>query len=261
MIVKTRAVVLRETKFLDQSKICSLFTREFGKIAVILKGARNPKSRLSGKFSPGSVLDIVLYKKNNREVQLVSEGNVIHSPLDAEPDLERFAVMYRIVDIAGHALDGEEKNLPLFSLLEETLAVLFGNRNRLELLFPWFLLRLVSLLGFEPSVSHCVFCGKDVAQAAENMNLRDVLFVMNPGGIAIPAAAPGHTQTGRRISLEAFLLLRNLSSASLEKLDDFEAGEAETDLLSTLLQEYCALHLEHAPCSRNLAVVAQMRSK
>ncbi|MEI6639879.1 MAG: recombination protein O N-terminal domain-containing protein, partial [Chlorobium sp.] len=81
MIVKTRSVILRETRYRDQSKICLLYTREFGKMSVIVKGARNPKNRLSSLFSPGNVVDIVLYKRDGREIQLVSDGNLVFSPM------------------------------------------------------------------------------------------------------------------------------------------------------------------------------------
>ncbi|MBM3163791.1 MAG: DNA repair protein RecO [Chlorobi bacterium] len=261
MIVKTRAVVLRETKFRDQSKICTLFTRDFGKIPVILKGARNPKSRLSGKFSPGCVLDIVLYKKNNREVQLVSESSVVCSPLASEPDMERFAAMYRIVDLVSHAIEEEEKNLPIFSLLERTLDALYSTREHFELLLAWFLLHLVSQLGFEPSVRRCVFCGEEVAPVAEAMNLRELLFVMNPGGIALPSASTGRIQGERRIPVKAFRLLNDIAATPIEQLQGIKTDETEASLLCALLQEYCALHLEHAPRERNLAVVEQMLSK
>ncbi|WP_449257724.1 DNA repair protein RecO [Chlorobium limicola] len=261
MIVKTRAVVLRETKFRDQSKICTLFTRDFGRVPVILKGARNPKSRLSGKFSPGSVLDIVLYRKTNREVQLVSDGSVVHSPLATEPNLERFAAMYRMVDLVAYAVDGEEKNLPLFSLLETALEKLYRTERRFELLLAWFLLRFVSLLGFEPSITRCVCSGEEIAPAIRAMNLQELVFVMNPGGIAIPAAATGRTQQERRIPSDAFRLLLAIADTPLQQLDSVQADEDQTAMLASMLQEYCALHLERAPRTRNLDVVTQMLSK
>jgi len=261
VIVKTRAVVLREIKYRDQSKICTLFTREFGKITVIVKGARNPKNRLSGKFGPGSVLDIVLYRKPNREVQLVSEGSLVHSPLTSEPHMERFAAMYRIVDLVSNAVDGEEKNLPLFELLEGTLEALYRTASRFELLVAWFMLRLVSILGFEPSLLRCVFSGHEVAPAVEAMRLCELLFIMNPGGIALPGAALHRTAGQRAISPDAYRLLCDIAASPLSDLDALSAGEAETAVLCSLFEEYCALHLEHAPRKRNLAVVAQMLSK
>ncbi|MBI5464877.1 MAG: recombination protein O N-terminal domain-containing protein, partial [Ignavibacteriales bacterium] len=43
MIVKTDAVVIKSMKYSDTSKIVALYTKEFGKLSVIAKGARANK--------------------------------------------------------------------------------------------------------------------------------------------------------------------------------------------------------------------------
>ena len=44
-IIKTEAVVLSKLNYGDSSSIASLFTEDFGKLSVIVKGARSPKSK------------------------------------------------------------------------------------------------------------------------------------------------------------------------------------------------------------------------
>ncbi len=176
MIVKTRAVILRETKFRDQSKICSIYTREFGKMSVIIKGARNPKNRLSGLFSAGNVVDLVLYKKSSRDIQLVSDGNLVLSPMVPAPDMERFAILYRIIDFVRHTTENDEKNLPLFTLLAGTLEQLYHPDGNFPQLYAWFLLRFVSVLGFQPSLQKCVFSGEELMPAVESIEADGALF-------------------------------------------------------------------------------------
>lgn len=261
MIAKTRAVVLREIRFRNQSKICTLLTREFGKVTIILKGARNPKNRLCGKFSPGNVVEVILYKKNGREVQLAKEGCVLHSPLSATPDMERFAAMYSIVDLVSRIVDDEEKNIPLFSLLEETLAILYGTENRFELLLAWFYLHLVSRLGFEPSIFRCVCCGRTITEAIASMNLSELFFVMDPGGIAIPAETTGEAREIRRISTDTFRLLITIAETPASGLGCIVAEESDAALLCGLLQEYCARHLEYASHTERFGVMRRTLRK
>ena len=45
-ILKTEAIVLGKMDFSDTSIITNLFTRDFGKFSLILKGGRNPKNRI-----------------------------------------------------------------------------------------------------------------------------------------------------------------------------------------------------------------------
>jgi DNA repair protein RecO (recombination protein O) len=261
VIVKTRAVILRETKYRDQSKICSLYTREFGKISVIIKGARNPKNRLSGLFSAGNVVDLVLYKKSSRDIQLVSDGNLVLSPMVPDPDMERFAILYRIIDFVRHTTENDEKNLPLFTLLAGTLEQLYRSDVNFQQLYAWFLLRFVSLLGFQPSLRTCVFSGEELLPAIKTLKLTELYFVMNPGGLALPAAACTSVTKKKLIPVRLALLLGTLATARLPAGDFFKADPVDIEIIWNLLQEYCHLHLDHARGRKNLNIVSQILLK
>jgi len=258
VIVKTRAVVLRETKYRDQSKICLLYTREFGKMSVIVKGARNPKNKLSGIFSPGNILDLVLYKRNGRDIQLVSDGNLLRSPMVPAADLERFAILYRIIELIKQTTDGNEKNVPLFTLLAGTLEQLYRMQLDFKQLYAWFLLRFVSMLGFQPSLNRCVFSGEELLPAITAMRLSEIYFVMNPGGFAIPAAAGADFGRKRLIPVRLVLLLQSLAAIRTPATLLAPTDAYDVDTLCELLQEYCALHLEHFRSVKNLAIVSQI---
>jgi DNA repair protein RecO (recombination protein O) len=258
VIVKTRAVILREVKYRDQSKICTLYTREFGKISVIIKGARNPKNRLSGLFSAGNVLDVVLYKKNNRDIQLVSDGNLVLSPMVPDPDMERFAVLYRIIDLIRTNTESDEKNLPLFTLLAGTLQQLYQSEVNFRQLYAWFLLRLVTVMGFQPSLRNCIFSGEEIAPAIREMNLTELCFVMNPGGLAIPAATGGSSAKMHRIPVRLAIQLNALASARNPSGDSIVANADDIDAICKLLQEYCSLHMEHNRSRKNITIVSQI---
>ena len=61
MIVKTEAIVLRGRKQGDTSKLATLYTRDFGKIDVIAKGAREQKSKFGGALEMFARSTVVLY--------------------------------------------------------------------------------------------------------------------------------------------------------------------------------------------------------
>jgi len=258
VIVKTRAVILRETKYRDQSKICAIYTREFGKMSVIIKGARNPKNKLSGLFNAGNVVDLVLYKKNGRTLQLVSDGNLVLSPMVPAPDLERFAILYRIINLVRQTMDGDEKSLPLFTLLAGTLEQLYRTGVNFRELYARFLLRFVSVLGFQPSLRTCVFSGEELVPTISAMKLTELYFVMNPGGLALPGATGENVARKKLIPVRVAMELIALDTAHLPVGDSINADAADIDMLCDLLQEYCSLHLEHVRPRKNLAIVSQI---
>ncbi|NTU97488.1 MAG: DNA repair protein RecO [Chlorobiaceae bacterium] len=258
MIVKTRAVVLKELKYRDQSKICSIYTRDFGKMSVMAKGARNPKNKLNGLLSAGNVVELVIYRKAGRELQLVSDANLVSSPLVPEPDLDRFAVLYRIIDIVRLSTENDERNLQLFALLTATLERLYGGCGDFLILYAWFLLRFVSLLGFQPSIRRCVFSGEEIVSAIGIGSAASLYFVMNPGGLARSHAAPGTLAKKHLLPPGTANLLCAIDSTGLSGLDNIMADPADTGFAVTLLQEYCACHLEHSGTRKNLAIVSQI---
>ena len=258
MIVKTRAVILRETKYRDQSKICSIYTRDFGKMAVIIKGARNPKNKLSGLFSAGNIVDLVLYKKSSRDIQLVSDGNLVFSPMVPAPDIERFAVLYRIIDLVRQTTENGEKSLPLFTLLAETLEQLYRTGVDFRQLYAWFLLRFVSLLGFQPSLQRCVFSGEELVPAISAMKLTELYFVMNPGGLALPGSAGDNFARKRLIPVRLAMQLNTLAATRHPAGNSINADNADIETLCDLLHEYCGVHLEHVLSRKNLSIVSQM---
>lgn len=261
MIVKTRAVVLREIRYRDQSKICSLYSRDFGKISVIVKGARNPKNKLTGLFNAGNVIDLVLYRKNNRELQLASDGNLVSSPMVPEPDLDRFAVLYRIIDLVRQTTENDEKNLPLFSLLTGTLDQLYCNKHDFDLLYTWFLLHFVSLLGFQPSLQRCVLTGEEISRAIEAGKASGLYFVMNPGGFALPWAGASSPVIKHLLPIRPATLLLTLETAGLREVGKLQAARDDVEQLWNLLQDYCSQHMEHARVRKNLAIVSQILRK
>jgi len=261
VIVKTRAVILGEIKYRDQSKICSVYTREFGRISVIIKGARNPKNKLSGLFNAGNVVDMVLYKKNSRDIQLVSDGNLILSPMVPVPDLDRFAILYRIVDLVRRTTERDEKNLPLFTLITGTLEQLYRSDINFQQLYTWFLLRFVSVLGFQPSLRFCVLSGVELMPAVKALNLTELYFVMNPGGLALPDAAGKMTEKKYLVSVRLATMLRTLASTRHPAGDSIIADPSDIDRLWNLLQEYCALHLGHARPGKNMTIISQILLK
>ena len=73
MIVKTSAIVLKRFPFGETSIIARCFTREEGKVNIIIKGAKRKKNHSSSFFQPINCLDMLYYFKPNRDIQTASK--------------------------------------------------------------------------------------------------------------------------------------------------------------------------------------------
>ena len=78
MIVKTDAIVLNSMRFGDTSKIVWVYTKEYGKVSIIAKGAVSLKNKYGGSLEPLSYISLIFYKKYNiNTLQTLKETDLI----------------------------------------------------------------------------------------------------------------------------------------------------------------------------------------
>jgi DNA repair protein RecO len=122
MIVSTDAIVLRGRKQGDTSKLATLYTRDFGKIDVIAKGAREQKSKFGGALEMFAYSRVTLYKNNRPDVlSLLSNAESIEPNHGILRSLERMETATNIIELMLRAMHDEEANTELFELLAMTL--------------------------------------------------------------------------------------------------------------------------------------------
>ncbi|MDA3860280.1 MAG: DNA repair protein RecO, partial [Melioribacteraceae bacterium] len=74
-IVKSKAFVLNKLDFGDSSKIVNFYSEEFGRVAGIIKGARSQKSKIGKIVDVLNLVEIVYYKKESRDLQIVTQAD------------------------------------------------------------------------------------------------------------------------------------------------------------------------------------------
>ncbi|MBP1647379.1 MAG: repair protein RecO [Bacteroidetes bacterium] len=159
MIVETEAVVLKTMKYRETSRIVTLYSREFGRLVVIAKGARERNNRFGSALNLMSYVQAVIYRKENRDLQLLSQCDSIDSFNHICEDMERVATGMAVVELMDAVTHAEERNTPLFGLLVQTLGTVnTAQKNVVNALYA-FEVRLLDILGFRPNFLTCFHCG------------------------------------------------------------------------------------------------------
>jgi len=160
-IIKTEAVVLSKLNYGDSSSIASLFTEDLGKISVIVKGARSPKSKYGKIVDPLNYLSVVLYKKESREIQLLSGADIIEHFPAIKNDLNKLEYAYAVVELVKNLLAEHEVNRKIFKGTVKILSRLNSVDEKLEVTFGRFFIFLLKEIGYELQIDLCAICGKD----------------------------------------------------------------------------------------------------
>jgi len=151
MLHKTKGIILHQIKYTDSGIIVQVYTRDFGRQSILIKGMR---SRKSGKhnvlFQPMFILELVFYYKESRGVQVLKEFSVCYSPADIYADIKKSCIAVFLAEILNSVLREESPNFELFDFIEDSIKYLDNCESGYANFHIAFLAGLSSYLGFEP---------------------------------------------------------------------------------------------------------------
>jgi DNA repair protein RecO (recombination protein O) len=184
---KASAIVIRTVEFSETSLVVTLFTREFGKIGALAKGARRLKGPFESALDLLALCRIVFLHKSSDALDLLTEAKLLRRFRPAGHDLAGLYAGYYVAELLGELTDEDDPHPELFDLADETLAALAAGQSAAKWVVR-FELGALRLLGHLPSLDSCVECGAVVPTAGR------VAFGQLDGGVLCPACRGGKTQ-------------------------------------------------------------------
>lgn len=153
-----QAIVLRSRSHKDYDRMITCYTRELGKIDILVRSAQ----KLNSKLAP---LTSGLYAISSLKVE---SGKNYYHLLGGEIKkyFKNILSNYRDIWQVGRLLKGvdeiiklEKPHQQVFDLLVKFLEKMNIKSGRdKEILFYAFLIKFLSLLGYQPEIKKCVFC-------------------------------------------------------------------------------------------------------
>ena len=139
-IVKTEAIVLRKIDFGDTSRIAQFYTEDFGKISAIIKGARSPRSKIGALVDTMNLLQLVFYKKESREVQLVSQIDLIKHYAGIRDNYEKYLSASAILELLSTMTLENEHSKKIFDGTVRIFSLLDSSGSNPKILFAKYFL-------------------------------------------------------------------------------------------------------------------------
>lgn len=246
MLTKTDAVVVRSMKYGDTSKIVTFYTRQFGKLKGIAKGARRRGNKFGASLEPMSYVTLVLYKKEHRDLHLISQCDQIRSFGTLQDSIEKMSAGLSVLELVDGLSHEEEENHALFSLIVETLSVLDSSSRNYQSLARSFQLKLASLLGYAPSLNVCVQCGKPLG---EDNSRTGVGFQLTDGAVQCSDCTKltgSRRPLGyRHVSAPAYRIMQRFLSSKTENVATIACNESVGNEIDETLRLYFRYHFEH----------------
>ena len=154
MIINTSAVVLRSFPYSETSIIARCYTRDHGKVSVIVKGARRKKSPMAAYFQSMNYLDIVYYYRETHSLQSASKATFVEIWSGLNQDLKKIAYGLAVIELTEKTNPENDPHPELFDELVAVLKAFNSSDLRLNLVFWYFQIKLLTILGFKPNFYH-----------------------------------------------------------------------------------------------------------
>ncbi len=153
---------MKVVEFSETSCVVTLYTRDFGKITALAKGARRLRSPFEGAIDLLATCRLVFLRKSVDKLDLMTEAKLLRRFRSASEDLSRLYGGLYAIELVAALTDHADPQPELFDLLSNTVETIDTTRNadRLTWEILRFELELLRLLGHQPSLDHCVGCGK-----------------------------------------------------------------------------------------------------
>ncbi|RBY76093.1 DNA repair protein RecO [Geodermatophilus sp. TF02-6] len=236
-LYRDEGVVLRTQKLGEADRIVTVLTRRHGKVRAVAKGVRRTKSKFGARLEPFSHVDLQLY--TGRNLDIVSQAESIRSygpPIVG--DYPAYTAGSAVLETADRLTAEErEPSLRLFLLVVGALRALAERAHPAGLVLDAFLLRAMSVAGWEPALSACARCGEEGSHRH---------FSVPAGGMVCPACRPPGSATPGPVTVE---LLDALLTGDWARAEASQAGTRRegSGLVAALLQWHLERGLRSLP--------------
>lgn len=230
--------MLRRKDIGEADRILTLFAPGRGKVRVVAKGIRKPRSRKAGHLELFTRTNLLLAA--GRDLDIVTQAEIVDAYRPLREDLLRGAYGGYMVELLDRFTPDGEEHDALYDLLRRGLGWACEAAD-LALAARYYELHLLSMAGYQPQLQRCVECGRMLEPV-------DQFFSAAGGGVLCPGCGQeaGPSGPGGRLplSLGALKLLRYMQANPYSKVAALNVGSRTHGEVEYVLVRYITLLLE-----------------
>ena len=184
---KSEAIVLRAVPWSETSFVVTLFTRDFGKVSAVAKGARRLRSPFESSLDLLAKSQIVFISKNNETLDILTEAKLTRRFRSGQISLLSLYCGYYVAELLLTLTEDHQKIIDLFEMSDRTLIDLDEGKSPPEVVLR-FEMQLLKLLGHLPTFHLCATCGNPVESERNGDGTR---LGIAAGGVLCPNCLQG----------------------------------------------------------------------
>ena len=211
--------MINSLDYKESSKILKIFTRSYGILSVVARGAKRPKSKMQNLTSVYCLGDFKL--KRAGDMFYLQDGHIEDLNEGLRRDLKDIYFAQVITRYVQRGLFENQVNENIFDLYVKTLSFVVACDKKLRLL-NMFLIKYIAFQGYLPRVNACLICGSKA--------LEDKVFSIEDGGLVCKR----HGHPGQGLDKDEVFYLNFILYSVLEKYEDLKVSVDELEILDLL---------------------------
>ncbi len=173
----SQAIILNRSDYRESDSLITVYTKDYGKLSLIARGAKKLSSKLSGHLEPLSLVDILIIK--GKGFDYIGSALGRQAFLGIKDDLNKLYFAGLALRNFNLLVRDNQPDERLFFLLQRFLEVLDNysgdefTRENGDLLYVFFALKLLSELGYRPEMHECLSCRSQIKSGKNYFNLKN----------------------------------------------------------------------------------------
>ena len=207
----TKVIMLNSFPFRENDSKTIIYSVDRGKLELVARGARKIGSKLAGHIEPISLADVMVVKGRQYDYVGGAVSNNCYGIIKS--DLDKLQIAGKAIRIFNKLVRPEQKDENIYILLQEFLDEI--NKKDLsadyELLYNFFILKLLVLLGYSPELYYCAECRRKIKPKRNK-------FDFLKGGIVCDSCKTGNSLTISENCIKVMRFVINREFANISKL-------------------------------------------
>ena len=233
---RTLGFVLKKEDLREADKSFTVYTEDFGKLEILGKAIRKIKSKLRSGMELFYFSEIEFIQ--GKAHKTLTDAIAIEKFKNIRQDLKRMEIARKIAGATEELIKGQERDREIWDLLNEVfeklnnLSSVIGN---LSLLYHYFFWNLLSILGYQVDLYHCVKC-------QEKLNSGIMNFSWESNGIICLRCSDDRIKDKILIAPEAIKILRIFLKKDWKTLSRLKITDSHKKSLENISEDYLSYY-------------------
>ncbi|MCI3919707.1 DNA repair protein RecO [Paenibacillus sp. TRM 82003] len=236
MLHRVEGIVIRSVAYGEGNLIVTLFTGDYGKVGVMVRGAKKTKSRHAAVTQLYTYGEYVYYQSNTGSLGTLNNAELLNAFPGIRGDLRCSAYAAYFAELTDRLVPDGEASSFLFEQLRGAMEALAAGKDP-QVVAALYELKLFHFAGVSPIVNECAGCG-----AAPSPN-EPLSWSPRGGGLVCARCGP-RAQDRLPLPAGAAKLLPLLQRADLRAVGDIRVKPETKSALKSALRAWMDHHAD-----------------